>query len=147
MEKKIFKKECLHVYNGVTLLYHRDWHNIYKLGFPGGTSGKESACQCSRHRRCRFNPSVGKIPWRGARQSTPVFLENLPLENPRDKGAWWATVHGVAKSWTWLKGLSSSVLQLKKKRKWETDLKNTMLSEISQTEKDKHCMVSFIYGI
>ena len=24
------------------------------------------------------------------------------LENSMDKGAWWATVHGVAKSWTWL---------------------------------------------
>ena len=24
------------------------------------------------------------------------------LENPRDRGAWWATVHGVVKSWTWL---------------------------------------------
>ena len=29
------------------------------------------------------------------------------LENPRDSGAWWATVHGVAKSWTWLKLLST----------------------------------------
>ena len=25
------------------------------------------------------------------------------LENPRDGGAWWATVYGVAKSWTWLR--------------------------------------------
>ena len=24
------------------------------------------------------------------------------LGNPKDRGAWWATVHGVAKSWTWL---------------------------------------------
>ena len=30
------------------------------------------------------------------------------LENPRDKGAWWAAVFGVAQSWTWLKWLSSS---------------------------------------
>ena len=30
------------------------------------------------------------------------------LENPRDKGAWWAAVYGVAQSWTWLKRLSSS---------------------------------------
>ena len=30
------------------------------------------------------------------------------LENPRDRGAWWATVYGVAQSWTWLKQLSSS---------------------------------------
>ena len=30
------------------------------------------------------------------------------LENPRDGGAWWAAVCGVAQSWTWLKWLSSS---------------------------------------
>ena len=30
------------------------------------------------------------------------------LENPRDGGAWWAAIYGVAQSWTWLKQLSSS---------------------------------------
>ena len=30
------------------------------------------------------------------------------LENPRDGGAWWAAVYGVAQSWTRLKGLSSN---------------------------------------
>ena len=30
------------------------------------------------------------------------------LENPRDRGAWWAAVYGVTWSWTWLKWLSSS---------------------------------------
>ena len=34
------------------------------IGFPAGTRGKEPACQCRRHRRLRFNPWVGKIPWR-----------------------------------------------------------------------------------
>ena len=33
-------------------------------------------------------------------------LQYSCLENPMDRGAWWATVHGVAKSWTWLKRLS-----------------------------------------
>ena len=41
------------------------------LAFPGGTRGKEPTCQC---RRCQFSPWVGKIPWRRAWQSTPVFL-------------------------------------------------------------------------
>ena len=41
------------------------------LGFPGGASGKESACQC---RRLGFGPWVGKIPWRRKWQTTPVFL-------------------------------------------------------------------------
>ena len=31
------------------------------------------------------------------------------LENPRDRGAWWAAVYGVAQSWTWLKPLSSKI--------------------------------------
>ena len=34
------------------------------------------------------------------------------LENPRDGGAWWAVVSGVAQSWTWLKRLSSSSSKL-----------------------------------
>ena len=49
--------------------------NIWEsTGFPGGTSGKEPACQRRRYERCRFHPWVGKIPWRRAWQPTPVFL-------------------------------------------------------------------------
>ena len=33
-------------------------------------------------------------------------LQYSCLENPVDRGAWWAAVHGVAQSWTWLKRLS-----------------------------------------
>ena len=43
-------------------------------GCPGGTSGKEPACQRKRRKRCGFHPWVGKIPWRRAWQPTPVFL-------------------------------------------------------------------------
>ena len=43
----------------------------FECHFPGGTSGKESTCQC---RRYRFHPWVGKIPWRRKWQPTPVFL-------------------------------------------------------------------------
>ena len=48
----------------------------------------------------RFIPCVGKIPWRRAWRPTPVFL---PGESPWTDDlfvAWWATVHGVTKSWT-----------------------------------------------
>ena len=34
------------------------------------------------------------------------------LENPRDRGAWWAAVYGVAQSQTWLKQLSSSSISI-----------------------------------
>ena len=37
-------------------------------------SGKESTCQCRRHRRRRFSPWVEKIPWSRKWQPTPVFL-------------------------------------------------------------------------
>ena len=43
-------------------------------GFPGGSGGKESACQYRRHKRYGFDPWVGKITWRRAWQPTPVFL-------------------------------------------------------------------------
>ena len=49
---------------------------------------------CLQRGRPGFNPWVGKIPWRTAWQTIPVFL---PGESP-----WWATVHGVTRSWTQL---------------------------------------------
>ena len=42
-----------------------------KWGLPGWLSGKECACQ---RRRRRFDPWVGKMPWRRKRQRTPLFL-------------------------------------------------------------------------
>ena len=53
-------------------------------------------------KRYRLNSWVGKTPWRRAWQPTPVFL---PRES-KDRGAWQATVHGVEKGQTQLKGLS-----------------------------------------
>ena len=44
------------------------------MGFPGGTSGKESTCQCRKWKSHRFNPWVCKSPWRRAWQLTPVLL-------------------------------------------------------------------------
>ena len=44
----------------------------------------------------------GKIP--GGGHGNP--FQYSCLETPMDRGAWWATVHGVAQSWTRLKGLS-----------------------------------------
>ena len=41
------------------------------LGFPCGSDGKESTCKAGDP---GFDPWVGKIPWRGAWQPTPVFL-------------------------------------------------------------------------
>ena len=54
-------------------------------GFSVGASGKESACQCRKHKRRGFDPWVGKSPWRRTWQTTPVFL---PGEFLMDRGAW-----------------------------------------------------------
>ena len=48
-------------------------------------------------RRPGFDPWIGKIPRRRAWQPVPrcgIFAWRIPT----DRGAWWATVHGVAKS-------------------------------------------------
>ena len=71
------------------------------VGFPGGISGKEPTCQCRRCKRYGFNPWVGKIPWRRARNP----LQYSCLKYPMGRGAWWTTVQRVAKSQTQLKQL------------------------------------------
>ena len=44
------------------------------MGLPGGSSGKEAACQYRRCKRPRFDSWARKIPWRRKWQSAPVFL-------------------------------------------------------------------------
>ena len=56
----------------------KNLHISLLIDFPGGASGKESVCQCRRRKRCRFDPWVGKIPWRRAWQPT---LVSLPRES------------------------------------------------------------------
>ena len=51
-------------------------------------------------------PLLWNIP--SMREGNGNPLQDSCLENPRDKGAWWAAVYGVAQSWTRLKWLSSS---------------------------------------
>ena len=62
-------------------------------GFPGGSNGKESACNVG---------DPGSVP--GSGRSTGEGngnpLQYSCLENPMDRGAWEAAVHGVAKSRT-----------------------------------------------
>ena len=52
----------------------------YLEGFSGGTSGKESPCQCRRHKGWGFDSWVGKICWRREWQPTPVFLPGSPMD-------------------------------------------------------------------
>ena len=68
--------------------------NIVGVGFPGG--GKETTCQCRRHKRLRFYPWSGRSP--GVASGDP--LQYSCLDNSMDRGAWRATVHRAAKSRT-----------------------------------------------
>ena len=62
-----------HIKTSHTLLIPLVNHCLF-LGFPGGASGKESACQCRRCKRYWFDPWMKKIPWRRKCQPTPVSL-------------------------------------------------------------------------
>ena len=58
-------------------------------GFPGGSDGKESACNSGYP---GLTPKFGRSPGEG--NDNP--LQYSYLENPMDRGTWQATVHGVA---------------------------------------------------
>ena len=62
-------------------------------GFLGGSDSKESTCNVGD---LGSIPGLGKSPGGGHGN----LLQYSCLENPMDRGAWWATVHGVTKSWT-----------------------------------------------
>ena len=72
---------------------------MHFLGFAGCVCGKESACQCRKCKRLWFNPLVRKIPGVGNGKMA-IHSSIFFLENPMDRGAWRATVHGVEKSRT-----------------------------------------------
>ena len=94
---------CIHI-------QRRQWQPTPVL-LPGKSHGRRSLVGCSpwgceesdKTERFHFHFSLSCI---GEGNGNP--LQCSCLENPRDRGAWWATVYGVAQSQTWLKRLSSS---------------------------------------
>ena len=62
-------------------------------GFPGGSEDKASACNAGDP---SLIPGLGRSPGEG----NGNLLQYSCLENPMDRGAWWATIHGVAKNQT-----------------------------------------------
>ena len=68
------------------------YHLGKMMGFPNRSSSKESACNDAG--------DVGLIPGLRIfpREGNGSPLQCSCLENPMDRGAWWAAVHGVAKS-------------------------------------------------
>ena len=64
---------------------------MYNKGFPGDSYSKESACKAGDP---GLSPGLGRSPGEGNGNS----LQYSCLENLRDRGVCWATVHGVAES-------------------------------------------------
>ena len=75
------------------------------MGFPGGSEVKTSACNVGD---LGSIPGSGRSPGEG--NGNP--LQYSCLENPMDIGAWWATVHGVAKSRTRLSDFTFTFFHL-----------------------------------
>ena len=65
------------------------------LDFPGGSDGKESTCN-------EGDPGLIPGSGRSSKEGHGNPVQYYGLENSKDRGTWWATVHEGAKSWTWI---------------------------------------------
>ena len=63
-----------------------------KIGRQGGAGGKEPIASARDVRDASLIPGSGRSPGEG--NGNP--LQDSCLENPMDRGGWWATVHGMA---------------------------------------------------
>ena len=77
-----------------------------QAGLPWWLSGKEAAWNAENAGDMGLIPRLGRSPEGG--NGNP--LQYSCLENPMDRGAWWAAVHKVSKSWTWLFHFSLSCI-------------------------------------
>ena len=131
----------------------RQWHPTPVL-LPGKSHGQRSLVGCS--------------PWGGKESDTTEQLhfhfslsctgegngnplQCSCLENPRDRGTWWAAVYGVAQSQTWLKRLSSSSVScsvmsdsLRPHGLWPTRLLCSWDSPGKKTRVDCHSLLQCI---
>ena len=73
------------------------------VGFPGGSDGKASVYNVGD---LGSSPGLGRSP----REGNDNPLQYYCLENPMDRGAWWATAHGVTKSRTRLNDFTFTIL-------------------------------------
>ena len=71
------------------------YSNVF-MGFTGGAVVKNLSSNARDARDTALIHELGRSPGEGSDNR----LQYSCLENPMDRGAWWATVHGVTKSWT-----------------------------------------------
>ena len=75
-----------------------NFRKCYEPGFPGGLVVKNQPTSAGDSGEASSIPGLGRSP--GGGNGNP--LQYSCLENPMDRGAWWAASHGVTKSQTWL---------------------------------------------
>ena len=92
---------CTRVKHVHTKLFTNVHGIIIHNSFPCGSAGKECTCHAGD---LGSMPGLGRSP--GGGRGNP--RQYSCLENPMDRGAWQATVLGVAKGWTQLKGLGTA---------------------------------------
>ena len=123
---RINRQMCTHLNSGIFLvskyhigyiLFFLNWSIVLRLS--RWFSGKESACQCRRHKRIGFSLWVGKIPWSRKGQPTPVFLPGKSHEqrnlagsspggpNELDTTTWLSIIYF---SGTWLPNCKAQLL-------------------------------------
>ena len=68
---------------------------LWLLGFPGGSVVKNPSINAGAAGDAGSVPRLGRSS--GGEDGNP--LQYSCQDNPLDRGAWWATVHGVTKSW------------------------------------------------
>ena len=81
---------------GRKALFHKLSAVVIKRGFPGGTVVKNPPTNAGHARDSGSIPGLGRSAGTGNGNPLPCSC----LENQVDRGAWWATVHGVVKSRT-----------------------------------------------
>ena len=92
----------------------------FVMGFPCSSVGKNPPASAG---------NVGSFPGSGisAGEGNGNPLQYSCLGNPRDRGAWWTTVHGVTKSWTQTSNQATRTMHLS--QSWQQNL---------------HCTVAFL---
>ena len=109
IECTTFTTSSFRIWNSSTGIRRRQWHPT-PVFLPGKSHGQRSLVGCSPWGRqewdmteqLHFHFSLSCIG-----EGNGNTLQCSCLENPRDRGAWWTAIHGVAQSWTWLKRLGS----------------------------------------
>ena len=114
LQKLVMDREAkaCHTWTGTNKYMASLWRTMNVLRFPGGAGDKEPTCQCRLDvRDTGSSPGLGRSL--GGGHGNP--LQYSCLENPRDRGAWWAAVlgsHRVGQDWSNLAAAAAAAITI-----------------------------------